>query len=75
MLANKFKLGRTTGLAAAVAMSLTAFSGSALAQKEIKLTAIDGYPAKALWVKTFIKYFVPAVDQALAKTGGKYPPP
>ncbi len=68
MLANKFKLGRTTGLAAAVAMSLTAFSGSALAQKEIKLTAIDGYPAKALWVKTFIKYFVPAVDQALAKT-------
>jgi TRAP-type C4-dicarboxylate transport system substrate-binding protein len=69
MLANKFKLGRTTGLAAAVAVSLTAFSGSALAQKEIKLTAIDGYPAKALWVKTFIKYFVPAVDQALAKTG------
>ncbi|MBK19929.1 MAG: hypothetical protein CMM52_13940 [Rhodospirillaceae bacterium] len=69
MVANKFSIGRTTGIAAAVAVSLTAFSGSALAQKEIKLTAIDGYPAKALWVKTFVKYFVPAVDKALAKTG------
>lgn len=42
MLANKLNLGRTTGLAAAVALTLTVFSGSAFAQKEIKLTTIDG---------------------------------
>jgi TRAP-type C4-dicarboxylate transport system substrate-binding protein len=39
------------------------------AQQTIQLTAIDGYPPKALWVKTFVDYFIPQVDKELAKTG------
>ena len=57
------------GMGAAVALCLTALSNTAYAQKTIKLTAIDGYPAKALWVKTFVKFFVPEVNRQLAKTG------
>lgn len=54
---------------AAVALCLTALNSTAYAQKTISLTAIDGYPAKALWVKTFVKFFVPEVNRQLAKTG------
>jgi TRAP-type C4-dicarboxylate transport system substrate-binding protein len=39
------------------------------AQQVIKLTAIDGYPPRALWTKIFIEYFIPEVDKRLAKTG------
>ena len=35
----------------------------------IKVTVIDGYPARALWVKEFTNFFIPAVDERLAKTG------
>jgi C4-dicarboxylate-binding protein DctP len=31
----------------------------ALAAETIKLTAIDGYPARALWVKEFSEFFIP----------------
>lgn len=41
----------------------------ALATTTIKLTAIDGYPARALWVKEFSKFFIPKVNEKLAQTG------
>jgi len=58
-------LMRGVVLAAAVA----AFPITASAQQVIKLTAIDGYPPKALWVEWFIKYLIPEVDKRLAKEG------
>lgn len=48
---------------------LVAFQSPAIAQKVIKLTAIDGYPTKALWVKEFINFYIPAIDRRLARTG------
>ena len=45
------------------------FAGPSGAQETINLTAIDGYPTKALWVKEFINFYIPAVDKELAKTG------
>jgi len=35
----------------------------------IKLIAIDGYPARAMWVKEFSEFFIPEVDKRLAETG------
>ncbi|WP_373236795.1 C4-dicarboxylate TRAP transporter substrate-binding protein [Cohaesibacter celericrescens] len=50
-----------------VAASL--FSGTALATETIKTVVIDGYPARALWVKEFTGFFIPEVDKRLAATG------
>jgi TRAP-type C4-dicarboxylate transport system substrate-binding protein len=55
-------------LAGAVAAAL-AMSAPAQAQKTINLTAIDGYPPKALWVKLFINFYIPEINRRLAKTG------
>jgi len=52
-------------LAAAVAV----FAAPAQATETIKLTAIDGYPPRALWVKAFINFFIPEIDRRLAETG------
>lgn len=52
------------GLAGAVLINV-----SAKATETIELTAIDGYPPKALWVKEFINFFIPEIDKRLAKTG------
>ena len=43
--------------------------GNASATKTINAVVIDGYPAKALWVKEFSNFFIPEVDKRLAKTG------
>ena len=57
-------------LGIATATSLLLFSGHASSAPEIiKLTAVDGYPPKALQVKTFIEFFIPEVDKRLAKSG------
>nr|MCS5599527.1 hypothetical protein [Rhodospirillales bacterium] len=49
-------------LGIATATSLLFFSGHALSAPEIiKLTAVDGYPPKALQVQTFIEFFIPEV--------------
>jgi len=40
-----------------------------LAAEKIKAVVIDGYPAKAMWVKEFSGFFIPEVDKRLAKTG------
>jgi TRAP-type C4-dicarboxylate transport system substrate-binding protein len=54
---------------AGVAVVTLAMSTSAFAQKNIDLTAIDGYPPKASWVREFIKYYIPAINKRLAATG------
>ncbi len=59
-------LGATTTIAGAF------IAGAAAAAPEtIAITAVDGYPPKALQVRTFISYFIPEVDKRLA-TSGKY---
>jgi len=39
------------------------------AQERISAVVIDGYPARALWVKEFTGFFIPEVDKRLAVTG------
>ncbi|MCC1494314.1 C4-dicarboxylate TRAP transporter substrate-binding protein [Cognatishimia sp. F0-27] len=41
----------------------------AVAQETISAVVIDGYPARALWVKEFTDFFIPEVDRRLAETG------
>ena len=43
----------------------------AMAAETIKAVVIDGYPARALWVKEFTNFFIPEVDKRLAE-GGNY---
>ncbi len=63
-------LHATTRVAAAVGLiSVFGVVSTVQAAETIKLTAIDGYPPKSLWVKEFIEFFIPTVDKALAKTG------
>ncbi len=40
-----------------------------MAQETIKAVVIDGYPARALWVKEFSEFFIPEVDKRLAESG------
>ena len=56
---------RRAALAAAVALAAT----PALAAETIKAVVIDGYPARALWVKEFTNFFIPEVDKRLAASG------
>ena len=53
---------------AAVGLALCA-AAPALATETIKAVVIDGYPARALWVKEFTNFFIPEVDKRLAETG------
>jgi len=41
----------------------------ALATETIRAVVIDGYPARAMWVKEFSNFFIPEVDKRLAETG------
>jgi len=52
-----------------VAIAVVALPVAASAQQVIKLTAMDGYPPRALWVKHFIDFLIPETDRILAKTG------
>jgi TRAP-type C4-dicarboxylate transport system substrate-binding protein len=65
----RYKQGLIVGCGMALAMASSGLMTPALASKTIKLTAIDGYPARALWVKEFSKFFIPKVNEKLAKTG------
>jgi TRAP-type C4-dicarboxylate transport system substrate-binding protein len=51
------------GLAALPAMA------PAYATETIKMIAIDGYPARAMWVKEFSGFFIPRVNELLAEKG------
>ncbi len=55
-----------------VAAGLTVATMSAapsFAAETIKAVVIDGYPARALWVKEFTNFFIPEVDKRLAANG------
>ncbi|OED37610.1 C4-dicarboxylate ABC transporter [Chromatiales bacterium (ex Bugula neritina AB1)] len=54
--------------AAGLALSML-LAQSAMATETIKAVVIDGYPAKAMWVKEFSGFFIPEVDKRLAATG------
>lgn len=56
-------------MAAAGAIIATSLAMPASAAETIKLVAIDGYPAKAMWVDQFSKFFIPLVNEKLAETG------
>ncbi len=60
---------RTAALVGASAASLALFQAPAAATETIKLTALDGYSPKSMWVREFINYYIPEIDKRLAKTG------
>lgn len=65
-------LNRRQMLAAGAAAGAASLIGlPARAQTTIKMVAIDGYPARAMWVKEFSEFFIPRVNEMLAK-GGSY---
>ena len=54
----------------AFGVALTAMTAiPSYAAETIKAVVIDGYPARALWVKEFTSFFIPEVDKRLAVTG------
>ncbi len=55
-------------LAGAVLAILLA-APAAQAQKTLALTAVDGYPPRALQVRTFLSFLIPEVDKRLAAKG------
>jgi len=55
------------GAALGLAVGLTAVPAQAV--ETIKAVAIDGYPARALWVKEFSNFFIPEVNKRLAEKG------
>lgn len=61
---NKFSKKLMLG---ALMAGLTA--APAMATETIKAIVIDGYPARALWVKEFSDFFIPEVDKILATSG------
>lgn len=48
---------------------VAAMAAPAFAAESIKAVVIDGYPARALWVKEFTNFFIPEVDKRLAESG------
>jgi C4-dicarboxylate-binding protein DctP len=58
---------RRFAIGATFAAALTAIP--AYATETIKAVVIDGYPARALWVKEFTGFFIPEVDKRLAESG------
>ncbi|MEL7149526.1 MAG: C4-dicarboxylate TRAP transporter substrate-binding protein [Pseudomonadota bacterium] len=59
------KLTRRTAMALALGFA----AAPAMSAETIKAVVIDGYPARALWVKEFTDFFIPEVDKRLAETG------
>lgn len=57
---------KRTLLGAAV---VTATFAPVKAEETIRAVVIDGYPARALWVKEFTNFFIPEVDKRLAEAG------
>jgi TRAP-type C4-dicarboxylate transport system substrate-binding protein len=52
-----------------VALAALVSAMSLQAAETIKAVVIDGYPAKAMWVKEFSGFFIPEVDKRLAESG------
>ncbi len=62
MFQREFKILACGLLAATVSLPVSA-------AEKIKAVVIDGYPAKAMWVKEFSGFFIPEVDKRLAEKG------
>lgn len=63
-------LTRQIALAAGLAIGLSgSLAGTASAQETIRMTAIDGYPERSMWVKEFSAFFIPRVNEELAADG------
>ena len=64
-------VARNAALALGLAASAFALTGTpaAKAAETINMIAIDGYPARAMWVKEFTGFFIPRVNEELSKTG------
>jgi TRAP-type C4-dicarboxylate transport system substrate-binding protein len=66
----KFTTTRRAISAAIMAAVISPVLGAAVtAQENINLIAIDGYPKKAMWVNEFSEFFIPRVNEELAKSG------
>lgn len=65
------KLNRTVKCIAATMLvgTIAAISAPVYSAAKIKAVVIDGYPAKAMWVKEFTNFFIPEVDKRLAEAG------
>ena len=65
------KMTRRALMSAVVAAGM--FAGpqlpSANAAETINMIAIDGYPERSMWVKEFSAFFIPRVNEELAKSG------
>lgn len=65
------KISRRAALA--LALSTSAIVGASVvsssATETINMIAIDGYPDRSMWVKEFSAFFIPRVNEELAKTG------
>jgi C4-dicarboxylate-binding protein DctP len=60
---------KALALSALMAGSALVAVPAAIAQERISAVVIDGYPARALWVREFTAFFIPEVDRRLAETG------
>lgn len=58
-----------SALAATAIVSIPSLSAHAV--ETLKLTVMDGYPPRVLWIKEFENFYIPEVDKRLA-AGGKY---
>ena len=67
LIRNQLRRVALTGFALASTAALIVQPASAV--ETIKLTAVDGYPPKTLWVKEFINFFIPEIDKRLAAKG------
>ena len=59
------KITRRAALGTALALA----AAPSFAAETINAVVIDGYPARALWVKEFTNFFIPEVDKRLAESG------
>ena len=62
-------LKRSIAPALAGAVLAAGLAAPATAAETIRMVAIDGYPARAMWVREFSGFFIPEVDRRLAETG------
>ena len=71
MLKKAFEKTRRGFLVAALAAgtSLTFGAAPSQAAETLNMIAIDGYPARSMWVKEFSGFFIPRVNEELAKSG------
>ena len=60
---------KTVTAAAVAALISVATAPVASAAETIRMVAIDGYPARSMWVREFSDFFIPRVNEELAALG------